>query len=302
MARLVDAVRADARLILVGDPDQLASVEAGAVLGDIVGAGPNEGIVVLGRVYRFGGGIAELAAAIKRGDEDGSLDVLRARPDDVNWIELDVAETTTGLEPVRSAVVDAGRRVTEAAYDGDAQAALDALRAMRVLCAHRRGPYGVAEWTSYVESWLAAAIPGYGEGGPWYVGRPLLVTENDYALKLFNGDTGVVVDAGNGRSVAAFERAGGLFEVSPRRLGSIDTVHAMTIHKSQGSQFDAVAVILPDAESPILTRELLYTAVTRAQRQLTVVGTDDSIRAAVARPIARASGLRERLWASNVKT
>ena len=286
MAKLIDAVRTDARLILVGDPDQLASVEAGAVLGDIVGAGTYEGIVVLRRVHRFGGAIAELATAIQRGDEDAAVAVLRAGHDDVRWIDLDVAagDVVAALQPVRDAVVDAGRRITDAARAGDARGALDALRAMRVLCAHRRGPYGVAEWTAQIESWLAAAIPGYGDGGPWYVGRPLLVTENDYGLRLFNGDTGVVVDAGEGRTVAAFDRTGGLFEVSPRRLGSVDTVHAMTVHKSQGSQFDAVAVILPDAESPILTRELLYTAVTRAQRQLTVVGTEDSIRAAVGTP------------------
>ena len=170
------------------------------------------------------------------------------------------------------------------------------MRAMRVLCAHRRGPYGVAEWTGHVERWLAAAIDGYADAGPWYVGRPLLVTANDYTLRLYNGDTGVVVDRGDGPPLAVFERAGGPFEVSPRRLGSVDTVHAMTIHKSQGSQFDAVAVILPDAASPILTRELLYTAATRAQRHLTVVGSEESIRAAVGRPIARASGLRRRLW------
>jgi exodeoxyribonuclease V alpha subunit len=304
MAKLIDALRTDARLILVGDPDQLASVEAGAVLGDIVGAGSYEGIVVLRRVHRFGGAIADLATAIQRGDESAAVAVLRAGHDDVRWIDLDVAAggVVAALQPVRDAVVDAGRRITNAARAGDARGALDGLKAMRVLCAHRRGPYGVAEWTPQIESWLAAAIPGYGDGGPWYVGRPLLVTENDYGLRLFNGDAGVVIDAGDGRTVAAFERTGGLFEVSPRRLGSVDTVHAMTVHKSQGSQFDAVAVILPDAESPILTRELLYTAVTRAQQQLTVVGTEDSIRAAVARPIARASGLRERLWATPVKS
>ncbi len=310
MAKLVEAVRSDARLVLIGDPDQLASVEAGAVLGDIVGpaADPEsratspiaDGIVVLRRVHRFGGGIAELATAIQGGDAEAAVATLREAGDDVHWIEIDVAadgaDRAAALRSVRHAVVAAGKRITSAAAAGDAHAALDALRAMRVLCAHRRGPYGVAEWTVQVERWLAAAIAGYGEGGPWYVGRPLLVTENDHALRLYNGDTGVVVDVGDGRVSAAFERSGGLFEVSPRRLGAVDTVHAMTVHKSQGAQFDAVAVILPDAASPILTRELLYTAVTRAQQQLTVVGTEDSIRAAVTRPIARASGLRQRLW------
>jgi exodeoxyribonuclease V alpha subunit len=313
MARLVEAVRTDARLILVGDPDQLASVEAGAVLGDIVGpAGrldePNPrvrssssfggGIVVLHRVHRFGGAIAELAAAIRAGDPDTAIAVLRSGADDVTWIEAHVegAGAADAMAPVRNLVVAAGRRVTAAARAGDARAALDAMGSMRILCAHRRGPFGVSSWTEQVEHWLTAAVPGYGAGGTWYVGRPLLVTQNDYGLRLYNGDAGVVVDAGAGRLAAVFERQGTPLEVSPRRLASVDTVHAMTVHKSQGSQFASVAVILPDPTSPILTRELLYTAVTRAQVRLVVVGPDDSIRAAIARPIARASGLRERLW------
>jgi exodeoxyribonuclease V alpha subunit len=308
MAKLVDAVRRDARLVLVGDPDQLASVEAGAVLGDIVGPAEHgesgarspigDGIVVLRRVHRFGGGIARLAAAIQAGDADAVVDELGAAGDDVHWIDADVARDDghAALDPVRDAVVSAGQQVSAAAANGDGPAALEALGAIRVLCAHRRGPYGVAVWTGEIERWLAAVIDGYAAGGPWYVGRPLLVTENDYALRLFNGDTGVVVDAGDGAVRAVFERSDGLFAVSPRRLSAVDTVHAMTVHKSQGSQFEAAVVVLPDASSAILTRELLYTAVTRARHQLTVVGTEDSVRAAVARPIARASGLGDRLW------
>ena len=147
-----------------------------------------------------------------------------------------------------------------------------------------------------IERWLAESIEGYAADGPWYVGRPLLVTTNDHALRLYNGDTGVVVRTPTHGVVAAFERGGSIVEISPRRIAAVDTVHAMTIHKSQGSQFDAVAVVLPEPTSAILTRELLYTAVTRAQRHLILVGSAESVRAAVARPIARATGLRERLW------
>jgi len=197
---------------------------------------------------------------------------------------------------VRFAAVAIGRRLIEAARAGAAREAIDALGAFRLLCAHRRGPAGASTWMNVVERWLAAEIEGFAADGTWYVGRPLLVTENDYSLRLYNGDTGVVVAAGPGRVVAAFERGGEVVEVSPTRLASVDTVYAMTVHKAQGSQFDTVAVLLPAPDSPILTRELLYTAVTRAQRQLFVAGPEESIRTAVARPIARASGLRRALW------
>ena len=363
MAKLVEAVRLDARLVLVGDQQQLASVEAGAVLGDIVGpaadrllmtpaaraalaeatgetiddesdnapeapatatsaatgvplpeyggkgtpaAGPDEaaaigdGIVVLRRVHRFGGGIAALADAVRRGDADATIAALStAGDDDVSWIPVDLAgEGTTAatLAAVREAAVDAGVAIAEAAGAGDGRAALEALAGFRMLCAHRRGPYGVATWSAQVEAWLGAAVPGFAAGGAWYVGRPLLVTENDYTLGLYNGDTGVVVATGGDRRAAVFERRGQVLEFSLARLSAVETVHVMTIHKSQGSQFDTVAALLPDPDSPILTRELLYTAVTRARRRLLLAGTEEAIRAAVTRPVARSSGLRRWLW------
>ena len=327
MAKLVEAVRPDARLVLVGDPQQLASVEAGAVLGDIVGPAADrllvrsaarsdlaaasgarveagdppagtaigDGIVVLRRVHRFGGGIAELADAVRRGDADATLAALSATSDDVTWIPVDLAADAE-VAPVRTAAVRAGIAVADAAKVGDPRAALEALGAFRLLCAHRRGPYGVATWSAQVEAWLAAAVPGFAASGAWYVGRPLLVTENDYTLGLYNGDTGVVVAAGAERLAAVFERRGQILEFSPARLSAVETVHVMTVHKSQGSQFDTVAVLLPDPDSPILTRELLYTAVTRARRRLLLAGTEEAVRVAVTRPVARSSGLRRWLW------
>jgi len=328
-ARLLEAVRRDARLVLVGDPKQLASVEAGAVLGDLVGpaadglvmreparlrlaevarqvvpateppagAAIGDGIVVLRRVHRFAGAIAELAEAVRGGDADAALDVLRAGHGDVRWLEVDVAEPEARqtLRPVREIAVGAGRRIVEAARAGDAAAATAGLGAFRLLCAHRRGPYGVATWNAVVEGWLASQLDRFAEDA-WYVGRPLLVTQNDYGLRLFNGDTGVVVAREDGRKSAVFDRQGALVEISPTRLEAVDTVHALTIHKSQGSQVDAVAVLLPDPSSRILTRELLYTAVTRARKSMIVCGTEAAIRAAVARPVAHASGLGRRLW------
>ena len=147
-----------------------------------------------------------------------------------------------------------GRAVIEAARAGEAHAAIEALGRFRLLCAHRRGPEGVTAWMQHVESWLRADVEGFGfaTGADWYVGRPLIVTENDYGLQLFNGDTGVVVAAGDERLVAAFERGDTIAQVSPTRLAAVDTVYAMTVHKSQGSQFHTVAFLLPGAGSRLL--------------------------------------------------
>ncbi len=302
MARLVAALRDDARLILVGDAAQLASVEAGAVLGDIVGpaaAAPAPGalggrIAVLRTAHRFGPGIGALADAVRAGAEDEVIDRLGGGDGHVAWTTAGEAARSDGI--VADVVVAAGRRVHEAAAAGDAVAALAASGDVRVLCAHRRGPGGVEVWNAISESWLRDAIDGYALYREWYIGRPVLVTENDYATGLFNGDSGVVVVGDGGRVEVAFARAGGVVTVGASRLGAAETVHAMTIHKSQGSQVQAAVVVVPDSASQLLTRELLYTAITRARERLILVGSEDAIRAAVRRPIARASGLRDRLW------
>jgi exodeoxyribonuclease V alpha subunit len=322
MARLLEAVRADARIVLVGDPGQLAAIDNGAVLADIVGpatSGPRmraparaalaevglhlpagddaegsaigDGIVVLDHVFRFGAGIAKLADAVRRGDAGAALAVLEAGAEGVTWIRPE-----GDLAPIREAAVATARAVHGAAAGGDAAAAIEALGRFRLLCAHRRGDHGVAAWTAHVEGWLEERLAGFRTDVPWYVGRPLLVTENDYGLRLFNGDTGVVVATQAGGVEAAFLRQGGVATYHPSRLAAIDTVYAMTIHKSQGSQFDTAAVVLPDPSSQILSRELLYTAATRAKERLIVFGGEAAVRAAVERPVARASGLRGRLW------
>ncbi|MBE2316598.1 exodeoxyribonuclease V subunit alpha [Solirubrobacter sp. CPCC 204708] len=293
MARLVEAVRPGARLVLVGDPGQLTSIEAGAVLGDIVKVG-GPGVVELDVVHRGQQGIKTLAPAIRDGDPDAAIAALTAGYDDITWIPVDVGEpeSLAHVRPVRDGAVEAATAVIEAARTGDTVQAMAALGEFRVLCAHRRGPHGVATWTARIESWLGSAIGR----GRWYVGRPLLVTKNDYGLDLYNGDAGVIVTSGTGGKVAAaFERRGEPVLFAPSRLNAIETVYAMTVHKSQGSQFGTAAVLLPAATSPILTRELLYTAVTRANRHLILAGTEETIRAAVARPVARASGLGRRL-------
>jgi exodeoxyribonuclease V alpha subunit len=330
MGRLVEAVRPEARLILVGDPGQLTSIEAGAVLGDIVGPATGglrmapearrllseatgrdlvageppagvtvgDGIVVLERVHRYGSAIASVATAVRRGDADAAIAALTRAPDAVNWIPVDVADPDApdALAVIRDGAVIAARTVIDAARAGDAGAAIASLGAFRLLCAHRRGLHGAQTWMHQVEGWLAAQIDGFAGAGEWYPGRPLLVTSNDYGLRLYNGDTGVVVATALDRVSAAFERGGQIAELSPSRLGAVETVYAMTVHKAQGSQFDTAAVLLPPPGSQVLTRELLYTAVTRAREHLILAGTEESVRAAVARPAARASGLRRQLW------
>ncbi len=259
------------------------------------------GIAVLRNVHRHGGAIAALARAIRQNDADEAMAILRAGDagdSNVQWIETDATEVIPpdGLGDVRRLAVDTGRTVIESARAGDARRAIDALGSFRLLCAHRRGPEGVSTWMDHIENWLRSEVEGFSTGAEWYVGRPLIVTENDYGLNLYNGDTGVVIESGSGRLVAAFERQGSIAEVSPTRLAAVDTVYAMTVHKSQGSQYEAVAFLVPSPDSRILTRELLYTAVTRARERLILVGPERSIRAAIERPITRASGLRAALW------
>ena len=200
------------------------------------------------------------------------------------------------LGAIRRLAVGAGRDVLDAATAGDGRAALASLAALRILCAHRRGPYGVAAWADRVDGWLLAALGDRRSQEAWYVGRPVLVTANDHELGLANGDVGVVVRRADGERRVAFEHHDRVVEISPGRLREFETVHAMTIHKSQGSQFDQVVVVLPEPGSPLLTRQLFYTAVTRARHGVTVVGSEAAVRTAVGTRIARASGLADRLW------
>jgi exodeoxyribonuclease V alpha subunit len=348
MSRFIEAVRAEARLILLGDPEQLSSVEAGAVLGDIVGpvqdglltptdaerarmgrvtAAPfgaaasvphiesdrrtpiaagrlGDGIVVLRTNYRFRGPLAQLAAAIRSGDAEETVAILGSGQPGIRWVAVDVSEEQAmlgnagALQPVRTAVVDAGRAMLSAAATANGEAALAALGRFRVLCAHRKGRASVSLWTQRVEDWLAEEVEGFSASRTWYLGRPVIVTANDYGLRLFNGDTGVVVARTGGGIDVVFRRGRSLVGVSPSRLPALETAFAMTVHKAQGSEFQEVAILLPASSSPILTRQLFYTAVTRAQEGIIVAGSEEAVRTAVLRPVARASGLTRRLWPS----
>ncbi len=174
--------------------------------------------------------------------------------------------------------------------------ASELLERHRLLCAHREGPYGVSGWNRQVVHHLAESA-GVAHLDEWYAGRPVLITANDRGLGLSNGDLGVTVRADDGRLRVVVRSDGELRSFAPTRLTGVETVYAMTVHKSQGSEAAAVTVVLPPGDSPLLTRELLYTAVTRARQRVTVLGTEESVRAAVARKVQRASGLARRLRA-----
>lgn len=295
MARLVEAVRPESRLIMVGDPDQLASVEAGAVLADLVDGLTGESggpIARLATSHRFGESIGELAEAIRIGDADRALEVLAEAGPHIEWVDTD---QPSGI--LRHVLVPQALALREAAVLGDGAEALRTLERHRMLCAHRRGPFGVDYWNRQTERWLAEQTdtPLW---AAWYIGRPVLVTANDYGSGLYNGDTGVtLLRDGSLRVVMAVAAAEGVGppEFATSRLADIQTMHAMTIHKSQGSQAAEVTVLLPPVESRLLTRELLYTAVTRARDKVRLIGTAEQVRAAIDRRAVRATGLRRRL-------
>jgi exodeoxyribonuclease V alpha subunit len=315
MHHLLAALGAGTRLLLVGDPHQLASVDAGSVLGDIAAAARDPAAPLADRTttltvrHRFGPRIGGLADAILAGAPGipQALAILAGR-----WTPAADAQGESGTGPADDAaairwvqpgtpafdelvaeVVAHARGVCELAERGEARAALDTRQQLQVLCAHREGPFGVAGFNALVERRLGAAA-----SERWYAGRPLMVSRNNPALDLFNGDMGVVVPAADrGRSDAAFPAGKGVRLVPVSRLEDVATVHALTIHKSQGSEYAHVIVVLPEQPSRIVTRELLYTGVTRATRRVTIVGSEEVIRAAIARPIRRATGLADRLGA-----
>lgn len=299
MTRLLEAVRPTTRLVLVGDPDQLASVEAGAVLADLVAgfAGRSDSPVVrLETTHRTaddeGGRVLDaLARAMRESNVEEAVALLRSTGGAVRLVD---PEDRVAMTAVRAAVVGRAVEIAEAAQESRVDIATALLEEHRLLCAHREGPYGVSGWNRQVIHHLAESA-GVAHLDEWYAGRPVLITANDRGLGLSNGDLGVTVRAADGRLRVMVRLDGELRSFAPTRLTGVETVYAMTVHKSQGSEARAVTVVLPPADSPLLTRELLYTAVTRARQSVTVIGSEESVRAAVARKVQRASGLARRL-------
>jgi exodeoxyribonuclease V alpha subunit len=324
MTRLIDALPSKARLILLGDRNQLASVEAGAILGDLCGPATEPGfseafaaqiraivgedvpmraesfappiadcIVQLEKSWRFGeeSGIRRLASAINAGDADEAARLCASG--DFADVALQPGPTEKSLGTAIEEDAIAGYR----AYLGENEPGLaaKAFGTYRVLSAHRTGPFGVEALNPRLEQMLESQRLLRPTRG-WYDHRPVLVLENDYAVNLFNGDVGLALSSEEGMRVHFAGAEGATRALAPSRLPQHETVFAMTVHKAQGSEFDEVALVLPDAPTKVLTRELVYTAATRAMKRVTVFGTTDVLRAAISREIARASGLRDRLW------
>lgn len=330
-AKLLEALPRRARLILLGDKDQLASVEAGAVLGDICRSGgvsarfakrlaaatgvqaskiPTareagsplaDSIALLNRSYRFGpeSGIGTLARFVKAGQGTEALDTLKAGGHgDVAWRTITPGELRARLA---GSVVERLRPYFDAVRSNETpERIFDLFNQYRVLCAHRSGLFGVTVLNRMIEDVLdGERLINLRQ--TWYAGRPVMITHNDYSLRLFNGDVGITLtdpDA-EGRLKVFFPSTGeGPRAFAPARLPEHETVYAMTIHKSQGSEFGHVLMVLPSEPSPIMSRELVYTGITRAMTRVEIWGNEPAFCEAVARPLVRASALQERLWST----
>ena len=303
MAKLFAAVEPTARLVLLGDKDQLASVEAGSILGDICGAALDNGagnnplarcVVRLTESFRFSPheGIGALASAIHAGKAEDAVSLCQQGSSEVSLLPPLVLGDLS--HPLAEMILAGYRPFLEAC---DSHAALVLFEQFRLLCAHRLGPMGVSSLNRYAEKVLARHRL-IEPNTPWYKGRPVLIQANSYPLRLFNGETGILWPGEDGEGLKAFffsENREGVRSYSLRQLPAHETAFAMTIHKSQGSEFDRIALVLPGEDSALLSRELLYTGISRARQQVVLVGRPQEIEAAVGRRVERASGLQEKL-------
>jgi len=332
MSKLIQALPLQARIILLGDKDQLASVEAGAVLGDICDTGTEHSfsqdfcknckevtgytihtqqngapeseirdcIIQLEKNYRFDSdsGIGAVSYAVNTGDGDRAIQRMKSGVyGDITWKNL---PHPNDLPQVIKAPIIQG--YGDYLRDRDPFEVFQVFERFQILCALREGPFGVAALNIVAEQILreeGLINPGM----RWYPGRPVLITKNDYTLRLFNGDMGIVLSdpsANNELRVFFPSPDGTVKKFHPFRLPEHETVYAMTVHKSQGSEFDKVLLVLPDRESPVLTRELIYTSITRAKKNVEIWGNENVFRTAVSRYIERTSGLRDALWSKKM--
>jgi exodeoxyribonuclease V alpha subunit len=300
MARLLEAIRPDSIILLVGDQAQLESVESGSVLRDIVEAStinlsPLDGRVFeLLRVWRQTSEtrIGDLARHIRAGEADKALALALTNPAGVKFVE----SKNHGLvsEEVLDNTIKSLRLASEHAVKlsiQDHQISHDLITNNKVLCGPRNGPLGVNSWNALI----GKAVHGTSDGDLFNPGTPLLVTINSPRSKLVNGDIGVVVnfqesDGSINRRVFFFTEDGGRY-LTPAELPQVEICYAMTVHKSQGSEYENLLVILPGESSPLLTRELVYTAVTRAKSSLVIAGTTSAFSQSIKNQSVRFSGL-----------
>lgn len=327
MTKLITAVPVSSRVILLGDRDQLASVEAGAVLGDVCDTGRvhamtpafckrlepylpgiplpvdssepklSDSIIQLKKSFRFPehSGIARLAACVNAGEDGDAMSLFTdASLGDIAWKDLpgphDLAAAMAG-----PALLHFGAYLAEP----DFPKAFERFESFRILCAVRNGPCGVTAVNGMIERILYAAGLIRSDSA-WYVGRPIMISVNDYSLDLYNGDVGIVMpDPDNpNRRVACFFAGDGrtIRRFVPQRLPPHETVFAATVHKAQGSEYGRVLLLLPPADLPLVSRELVYTGITRAKKSVEVWANRDAFSKAILRRVVRMSGLREALW------
>lgn len=323
MAKLVDALPDQARLILLGDRYQLASVESGSVLAELCdGAGINrfsapqlqafgrllavetpaadsvpglaDCVVTLQTSHRFHprSPIGRFAAAVNDGQVDQAIDVGLEDQQDIRLSLTDEPD----LHALASELAQAYGPLI---HGTDAAQALDVMDTVRLLTATRVGPAGVIAMNQRIQR-LLAETHGFDPERPWFHGRPVIILRNDYRAGLFNGDTGVCLQDPDGQLRVWFRVEEGVRSFLPTSIPEHETVFAMTVHKSQGSEFAEVHLLLPPNDSPILTRELVYTGITRARNRLALHGSRAVLASAIGRRLVRASGLAERLWERGV--
>jgi len=289
MSKLIDALKPGARLILLGDKDQLASVESGAVLADLTLALP-EHTLELKKSHRFEVAIKNLAVAVNRQHSDEAWQILQAGTDNIELLQQDLVEYVAGQQKDYLRLLKAGAGFDEI---------YRAFSRFQVLCSNRQGKNSVADINDRVEQQLAAQNL-INVTGLWYSGRPVMVTQNNPALHLYNGDIGICLPDKDlaGKLMVFFQRAdGSVKKYLPTRIPHCETVFAMTIHKSQGSEFEEVLIALPDTLNPVLTKELLYTAITRAKKTVKVLADEAVFAATVNQKIERITGLVDKFQA-----
>ncbi len=286
MSKLVDALKPSSKLILLGDKDQLASVESGAVLADLTAALPIY-TAELKKSYRFHREIKELATAVNNQDVEKAWGLLSKGKDQVGLLDDDLIDyIALRYTPYLTKIKDKAGFID----------VFNAFSQFQVLCSNRQGERGVAEINQQVEARLQQQ-KAVKVTGQWYIGRPIMVTQNNASMQLFNGNIGLCLYDKETKKLAVYflRPDGSIKKVLPSRVPEHETVFAMTIHKSQGSEFDECLCVLPLVSNPILTKELIYTAITRAKSTLKIVSSYPVFNQAIQQRVERVGGLLEKL-------